>query len=155
DDDGMDVDEVERRLEELRARGLRPKLIYTIATFQLPTGTCLSLARRRRLIELARRWQVVVLEDNGYGELRFEGTRLPTLLELDDTGLVIQSDSFSKTVVPGIRLGWLAGSPEAIAGVAAVRQDLGVSQWMSRIMAEYLAEGKLDPHIAAANRVYA
>jgi 2-aminoadipate transaminase len=154
DDDGMVVDEVEQRLEELRARGLRPKLIYTIATFQLPTGTCLSLERRRRLIELAKRWQVIVLEDNVYGELRFEGERLATLLELDDSGLVIQSDSFSKTVVPGVRLGWLAGTPEAIAGVAAVRQDLGVSQWMSRIMAEYLAEGKLDPHVEAANRVY-
>jgi 2-aminoadipate transaminase len=154
DDDGMVVDDVERRLEELSARGLRPKLIYTIATFQLPTGTCLSLARRRQLIELARRWNVMVLEDNVYGELRFEGERLPTLLELDDSGLVIQSDSFSKTVVPGIRLGWLAGVPEAIAAVAAVRQDLGVSQWMSRIMAEYLAEGKLDPHIEAANRIY-
>ena len=154
DDDGMDVGEVERRLEELSASGLRPKLIYTIATFQLPTGTCLSLPRRRRLLELAKRWNTIVLEDNVYGELRFEGERLPTLLELDDSGLVIQSDSFSKTVVPGIRLGWLAGVPEAIAGVAAVRQDLGVSQWMSRIMAEYLAEGKLDPHIEAANRVY-
>jgi 2-aminoadipate transaminase len=95
-----------------------------------------------------------VLEDNVYGELRFEGERLPTLLELDDSGLVIQSDSFSKTVVPGVRLGWLAGVPEAIAGAAAVRQDLGASQWLSRIMAEYLAEGKLDPHIEAANRVY-
>jgi 2-aminoadipate transaminase len=154
DDDGMDVDEVERRLEELSARGLRPKLIYTIATFQLPTGTCLSLPRRRRLVELAKRWNVIVLEDNVYGELRFEGERLPTLLELDDSGLVIQSDSFSKTVVPGIRLGWLAGVPEAIAAVAAVRQDLGVSQWISRIMAEYLAEGRLDRHIEAANRVY-
>jgi len=154
DDDGMDVEEVERRLHELKDRGLRPKLIYTIATFQLPTGTCLSLPRRRRLIELAKRWNVIVLEDNVYGELRFEGERLPTLLELDDSGLVIQSDSFSKTVVPGVRLGWLAGAPEAIAAVAAVRQDLGASQWLSRIMAEYLAEGKLDPHIEAANRVY-
>jgi 2-aminoadipate transaminase len=154
DDDGMDVDEVERRLQELSSRGLRPKLIYTIATFQLPTGTCLSLPRRRRLLELARRWNVIVLEDNVYGELRFEGERLPTLLELDDSGLVIQSDSFSKTVVPGVRLGWLAGVPEAIAAVAAVRQDLGASQWLSRIMAGYLAEGKLDPHIEAANRVY-
>jgi 2-aminoadipate transaminase len=154
DDDGMDVDEVERRLHELSARGLRPKLIYTIATFQLPTGMCLSLPRRRRLLELARHWNVIVLEDNVYGELRFEGERLPTLLELDDSGLVIQSDSFSKTVVPGVRLGWLAGVPEAIAGVAAVRQDLGASQWLSRIMAEYLADGKLDPHIEAANRVY-
>jgi 2-aminoadipate transaminase len=154
DDDGMDVGEVERRLEELSARGLRPKLIYTIATFQLPTGMCLSVPRRRRLLELAKHWNVIVLEDNVYGELRFEGERLPTLLELDDSGLVIQSDSFSKTVVPGVRLGWLAGVPEAIAGAAAVRQDLGASQWLSRIMAEYLAEGKLDPHIEAANRVY-
>jgi 2-aminoadipate transaminase len=154
DDDGMDVDEVERRLGELEARGLRPKLIYTIATFQLPTGTCLSLPRRRQLIELAKRWNVIVLEDNVYGELRFEGQRLPSLLELDDSGLVIQSDSFSKTVVPGVRIGWLAGVPEAIAAVAAVRQDLGASQWLSRIMAEYMAEGKLEPHIEAANRVY-
>jgi 2-aminoadipate transaminase len=154
DDDGLVVDEVERRLRELVARGLRPKLIYTIPTFQLPTGTCLSLERRRRLVRLAQQWNVIVLEDQVYGELRYEGEALPTLLSLDDSGLVIQSDSFSKTVVPGIRLGWMAGQRDAIAGVAAVREDLGVSQWMSRIMADYLAEGRLDPHLEQVNRVY-
>lgn len=154
DEDGMDLDAVEDRLREFKAAGIRPKMIYSIPTFQLPTGTCMSLERRKRLIRLAKKWQVMVLEDNVYGELRFEGKRLPSLLGLDDSGLVMQADGFSKTVVPGLRLGWLAGHPEAVAGAANTRQDLGVSQWMARLMEEYMDEGKLEPHIERASAVY-
>jgi 2-aminoadipate transaminase len=154
DDDGIDVDAVERRLVEMRSEGVRPKLIYTIPTFQLPTGVCTSVERRRRLLELAEEHDVVVLEDNVYGDLRVEGEPLPTLLELDTTGRVVQAHSFSKIVAPGIRLGWMCAAPEAIEAMAAVRQDLGVSQWFARMMTEFLRRGRLDPHIARANTVY-
>jgi 2-aminoadipate transaminase len=154
DRDGMIIEELEQRLGELQAHGSRPKLIYTVPTFQLPTCVCMPLDRRRRLVEVAQKWGVVVIEDAVYTDLRYSGEPIPSLLSLDDSGLVIQSHSFSKNFVPGIRIGWMAGDHDMIAGMAAVRQDLGVSQWMSRMMAEYLRQGRLDPHIARANEVY-
>jgi 2-aminoadipate transaminase len=154
DGDGMIIEELEQRLRELQAHGSRPKLIYTVPTFQLPTCVCMPLDRRQRLVEVAQKWGVVVIEDAVYTDLRYSGEPIPSLLSLDDSGLVIQSHSFSKNFVPGIRIGWMAGDHDMIAGMAAVRQDLGVSQWMSRMMAEYLRQGRLDPHIARANEVY-
>lgn len=154
DDDGMDVDALARLLDELRAAGKRVKLVYTIATFQLPTGAVLSLPRRRRLLELADNHDFLVLEDHVYGALRFEGEPVPSLLSLDRAGRVLQADAFSKTIAPGLRLGWMAGHPQAIAALAAVRQDLGVSQWLSRLMTEFLREGLMAPHLARANAVY-
>lgn len=154
DEHGMDIDALATLLQEVDAAGGRVKMVYTIATFQLPTGAELSLPRRRQLIELAKRWQFVVLEDNVYGELRFAGAPLPSLLSLDDSGLVMQCNAFSKTIAPGLRLGWMAGQPETIAALAAVRQDLGVSQWLSRIMAEFLARDLFAAHLARANAAY-
>jgi 2-aminoadipate transaminase len=154
DDDGMDTEALAGALAETKAAGGRPKMVYTIATFQLPTGACTSLPRRLQLLELAEEYDLVVLEDNVYGDLRYSGEPLPTLLSLDTNGRVIQDHSFSKVCAPGIRLGWAAASEELIGAMAAVRQDLGVSQWTARAMAEYLRRGKLDPHIDKINAVY-
>lgn len=154
DEDGMDVDAVEAALQQMASDGITPKLIYTIPTFQLPTGSCLSLARRQRLVALAEEWNVVIVEDDVYGDLRYEGDALPTLLSLDTAGLVLQTHSFSKVVAPALRLGWATGSPQLVAALAAVRQDLGVSQWLSRVMTRWMAEGHLDDHIARANDLY-
>jgi 2-aminoadipate transaminase len=154
DREGLLVDELERRLAQLRREGRRLKLLYTIATFNTPTGISLSEARRRRVLELARQWEFVVLEDNVYGDLRYEGDPIPSMLSLDDSGLVLKIDSFSKTLAPGLRLGWVTGHPEAIGALSSVRGDLGVSQWTARIMARYLEEGLYDPHIASVNRLY-
>lgn len=154
DDDGIDVDVVEARIEAMIAEGVRPKLIYTIPTFQLPTGVCTSLERRQRLIDLAVRYDMVILEDNVYGDLRYEGQPLPSLLELDRSGRVLQAHSFSKIVAPGIRLGWIAASHEMIEALASVRQDLGPSQWFCRMMTQFLREDLLDGQIERANDVY-
>jgi 2-aminoadipate transaminase len=154
DEDGLSVDHLEKQLTAMRADGTKPKLLYTIPTFQLPTGLCTSLERRKRIIELAREWNIVIIEDAIYSDLRYDGERVPSLLELDDSGLVIQSHAFSKTVAPAIRLGWVAGDPEIVAGLARVRQDLGVSQWTARMMAEYVRSGLLDSHIDDIKAVY-
>lgn len=154
DADGMDIDAVEARLREMRSRGIRPKLIYTIPTFQVPTGTTLPLERRLRLLALAKAWNVLILEDNCYYELRYDGENLPTLFSLDDSGLVLQSDSFSKMLAPGLRMAWLAGAPEAMRAVATVREDLGVSQWTARMLEAYLADGRLDPHLDRVRVLY-
>lgn len=154
DADGLDVDALEAAIEEAGRRGLTPKLIYTIATYHLPTAAVLSLERRHRLLALAAEREMLIVEDNIYRCFRYDGEVPPTLLSLDREGVVIQSDGFTKSAAPGIRLGWMAGSPEAIAALATVRQDLGPNQWLCRIMTDYLAEGLFEPHIEKANDLY-
>lgn len=154
DAEGLDTDALEAELIRMRAAGVKPKLLYIVATFQLPTGVSTTLERRRRILELAHEYDFLVLEDNIYGDLRYSGEPIPTLLSLDTEGRVLQSNGFSKTVAPALRLGWIAASKELIAGLAAVRQDLGVSQWTARVMAEYVARGMFDEHIAYVNQVY-
>ena len=114
DGDGMPIDALESTLDRLQAEGRRPKFIYTIPNFQNPGGVTMSLARRRRLIEVARERELLVLEDNPYGLLRYEGEPLPTLYSLDAgavgrggaSDLVIYLGTFSKILSPGLRLGW-------------------------------------------------
>src|SRR3954463_3718297 len=106
DDDGMRVDEMEVVLDRLDAEGRRPKFIYTIPSFQNPAGVTLSLQRRQRLVEVAKERELLVLEDNPYGLLRYEGEPLPTLHSLDRGEFVIYLGTFSKILSPGIRLGW-------------------------------------------------
>jgi 2-aminoadipate transaminase len=114
DADGMQIDALESALDRLQAQGRRPKFIYTIPNFQNPGGVTMSLARRRRLVEVARERELLVLEDNPYGLLRYEGEPLPTLYSLDAAAvgrggasdLVIYLGTFSKILSPGLRLGW-------------------------------------------------
>jgi 2-aminoadipate transaminase len=154
DGDGLDLDALEQHIERLAGEGRRLKLVYTIATFNTPTGVCLSLERRRRLIEMARRWRFLVIEDNVYERLRYDGAPIPTLFALDDTGLVIKVDSFSKVVAPGLRLGWVTADPAVIRALSSVRGDLGVGQWIARTMTHYLEENLLEPHVVAMNALY-
>jgi 2-aminoadipate transaminase len=115
DDEGMPIDELERVLDELEREGRRPKLIYTIPNFQNPGGVTMSLERRKRLVALARARELLVLEDNPYGLLRYEGEPLPTLYSLDASttprggasDFVIYLGTFSKILSPGVRLGWV------------------------------------------------
>src|SRR3954469_4273133 len=112
DADGMRVDLLEETLDALERDGRTPKFIYTIPTFQNPAGVTMSLELRRRLVEVAHERELLVLEDNPYGLLRYEGTPLPTLRELDGGLYVMYLGTFSKILSPGIRLGWvLAPAP--------------------------------------------
>ncbi|MGH2967856.1 MAG: PLP-dependent aminotransferase family protein [Solirubrobacteraceae bacterium] len=108
DADGMRIDVLEAELDRLDAEGRVPKFIYTVPSFQNPAGVTLSLERRRRLVEIARRRELLVLEDNPYGMLRYEGEPLPTLYSLDGGEYVIYLGTFSKILSPGLRLGWTA-----------------------------------------------
>jgi 2-aminoadipate transaminase len=121
DGDGMPIDALESALDRLQSQGRRPKFIYTIPNFHNPGGVTMSLARRRRLVEVARERELLVLEDNPYGLLRYEGEPLPTLYSLDAqaagrggaSDLVIYLGTFSKILSPGLRLGW-AVAPRAV-----------------------------------------
>ena len=154
DSEGLQVDALEAELTRLRSEGRQLKMLYTITTFNTPTGWSLSLPRRRRLLELAEEYEFIVLEDNVYGELRYDGETLPTLMSLDTTGLVVKVDSISKTLAPALRVGWISGQPHWIGAMAGVRGDLGISPWLSRISARFFEEGLYDPHLARVNELY-
>ncbi len=113
DADGMRIDAMEAELARLDAEGRRPKFIYTIPSFQNPGGVTMSLERRRRLVEIAREREILVLEDNPYGLLRYEGEPQPTLRSLDGGDYVIYLGTFSKILSPGLRLGW-ASAPRPV-----------------------------------------
>jgi len=148
DADGMDVEALARLADE---HGAPPKLIYTIPTFQNPAGTTLSLERRERLIELAGAWGSVVLEDDPYSLLRFEGEDLPSLRELGaGRARVIAVHTFSKILAPGLRVGWVLAEPELIARMVDARQsmDTCTAPPMQRLVARFLADGLADEHLA-------
>jgi 2-aminoadipate transaminase len=146
DEDGMDVEALAAACEAGRV----PRLLYTIPNFQNPSGATLSAERRARLIEVAERHDILVLEDDPYGRLRFEGEALPGLVELAPPGRVIFTSSFSKTVAPGLRVGYLV-SPPAIAGplAAAASRTYISPALLSEAAIHQLIEGDLlEPNIA-------
>ena len=120
DRDGMRIDELERRSTSSSATGRRPKFIYTVPNFQNPAGVTMSLERRRELVRIAQERELLVLEDNPYGLLRYEGDPLPTLFSLDGGDFVIYASTFSKILSPGVRLGWTVG-----AAAGAGEDDIG------------------------------
>jgi 2-aminoadipate transaminase len=154
DADGMDVEALAGLVAE---RGAAPKLIYTIPTFQNPSGTSLSLERRERLIELASVWGAVILEDDPYSLLRFEGEALPSLRELGEgRARVIGVHTFSKILAPGLRVGWVLAEPEVIGRMVDARQsmDTCTAPPMQRLVARFLEDGLADTHLEALRGAY-
>jgi DNA-binding transcriptional MocR family regulator len=144
-EDGIDVAALASALEA----GARPKLAHIIPTFQNPAGYTLSLAKRRRLLELAREYDFVIFEDDPYIELRFEGEKLPTMLSLDEDDKVVYASSFSKTVCPGIRVGYLAGPVEVISAIQNLATETYISPSMvaESIVNEFCRSGAIDDSI--------
>lgn len=144
--DGLDVEALARALEA----GARPKLAHVIPNFHNPAGCTLSLEKRRRLLELAAEHGFLVFEDDPYVELRFEGERLPALRELDGGGeLVVYASSFSKTVCPGVRVGYLVGPEATIAAARELATETYISPSMvaQAIVAEFCGSGALERSI--------
>ncbi|MCU0257433.1 MAG: PLP-dependent aminotransferase family protein [Solirubrobacteraceae bacterium] len=156
DADGMRVDELEETLDRLEREGRRPKFIYTIPTFQNPGGVTLSLPRRRRLVEVAHERELIVLEDNPYGMLRFEGDRLPTLLELDGGHFVVYAGTFSKILSPGIRLGWAVAPRPVLAklNLGAQAATLCPSSFTQLFVNAYLESGHWEGYVAQLRELY-
>ncbi|MCX6027200.1 MAG: PLP-dependent aminotransferase family protein [Chloroflexi bacterium] len=160
DHDGMVTD----ALEEAMRTG--PKFIYVLPNFQNPTGVTLSLERRKRLVEIADRHGVPIVEDDPYGQLRFEGEHLPTVVRLDNEhrcngdpcyrGNVIYLSTFSKTLSPGLRLAWVVAPPEVIRKLVQAKQgaDLHTATFNQMIAFEVAREGFLDRHVRLIREVY-
>jgi 2-aminoadipate transaminase len=145
DDEGLDVDALEAEL----SRGGRPAFVYVIPTFQNPTGRTLSVERRRQLVSLASEHDLLVLEDDPYGAVRFEGDAPPTLFELDESGRVAYSSSFSKTVAPGIRVGYFV-LPERLAHAvesAAASTYITPALLSQATVHEFLRRGHLERNL--------
>lgn len=151
DREGMMVD----RLEAILSR-VRPKLIYTIPSFQNPTGACMSLSRRKTLLELAARHQVPVLEDDAYSLLHFGSPPPPPLASMDRTGTVIYLSTTSKMLCPGLRLGWMAVPPDLARLVAAAKQlsDLHNNNLIQRMVDLYIRRGLLEKHLELVRDKY-
>jgi 2-aminoadipate transaminase len=146
DDEGLDPDALERALES----GEKPAFVYTIPTFQNPSGRTLTSDRRRRLVELAHEHDLLVLEDDPYGLVRYEGEPPPTLFELDGGNSVMYSSSFSKTIAPGLRVGYFI----LPAQLEEELEALAVSTYITPVLLgqatvfEFLRRGNLEPNLA-------
>ena len=125
DENGMRMDLLEEKLGELEAVGKKPKFIYTLTTYQNPTGTCMPESRKRELIQLAARFQVPVVEDNCYGDVHFEGEVVPAMFAMDPEGDHIYIGSLSKIFAPGVRLGYLYAREPRFSEIVAKRYDAG------------------------------
>lgn len=152
DDNGMVVDELEKALEAHPDA----KMIYTIPDFQNPSGKTMSIERRRRVAELAKKYSIPVIEDCPYGELIFEGERNPSIKSFDDEGYVIYLGTFSKTFCPGLRVGWICAEPEIIQKYVLVKQgsDLQCNTAAQMQTARFMQEYDLNEHIQKIKEVY-
>jgi 2-aminoadipate transaminase len=149
--EGIDVAATEELLESLRLRGTHPKILYTIPTFQNPSGLTIPQSARVALLEVARRYNLVIIEDDAYRELYYDAASGPlpaSLYALDHDGRVIRTGTFSKILSPGMRLGWAIAQPEIIQRMLLLKEEGGTSSFAQHVAAEYARDGALTRHIA-------
>lgn len=151
DEEGIRTDLLEGALERHR-----PRLLYVQPTFQNPTATVMSEPRRRELLALARRFHCPVVEDDWAGDLRFEGRDLPSLHALDGGRHVIYLGTFSKKLMPGLRIGWVAAPPQVLEKLAGLKriQDCGTSPLLQAALHNFLEEGGLEQHLRRVRPAY-
>ena len=151
DEDGMRTDILASILERER-----PKLIYTLPTYQNPSGAVMSVERRRHLLELASRWHVPILEDDPYSELRYEGEPLPSLKALDENDLVLYQSTFSKALFPGLRIGYLVVPPVVLRQLALAKQgaDLHSNSFSQYLLERFVRDGHFAKHIENTKTAY-
>jgi 2-aminoadipate transaminase len=156
DADGMRIDLLEEALDRLEREGRTPKFIYTVPTFQNPAGVTMSIERRRRLVEIARERELLVLEDNPYGLLRYEGTPMPTLRELDGGLYVMYLGTFSKILSPGIRLGWVLAPPPVLHQINMGKQaaDLCSSTLSQLLVTSYFEQARWRDYVDTVKESY-
>jgi 2-aminoadipate transaminase len=154
DSDGLIVEALEETLERLAREGTRAKLLYTIPTFQNPAGVTLTTERRRRLLDVCARYKVLVFEDDAYGELRFTDERFTSLFSLAGGRGVIRTGTISKTIAPGLRIGWIKAQKPLIDALVRMRFDNGASPFNQRVVNAYVEAGCFEPHVEKMRGVY-
>jgi 2-aminoadipate transaminase len=157
DDDGLVVESLVAQLQKLRREGKPPLLLYTIPNFQNPSGVTLATARREAILALAREHGFLVVEDDVYRDLAFEGEVPPSFYALAEGQGVLRIGSFSKILAAGLRLGWLIAAPEHIhrfTHCGVLQMGGGANPFVAHVVAEYCRAGYLEPHIAQLRQVY-
>lgn len=155
DEEGMRVSELERELREAERVGKRVKLVYTISSFQNPTGVSISEARRRALLEVAAEHDALILEDDAYSELHFGDPPPQSLFAMSGGHGVVSVGTFSKILATGLRVGWIQARPEWIQFFGRMRFDMGQSVLIHRMLAEYIEGGRLEAHVELMRALYA
>ena len=155
-DEGIDTDSLRRNLKRLNRTGVNPKFIYTVPTFQNPSGETMSFNHRKELLDIASECDFLIIEDDPYSELIFEGERIPPIKSLDTKGRVIYISTFSKILAPGFRLGWTIASKEILDKLILTKQamDLCTNGFSQYIAYEYINGGYLDKHVEQIKKLY-
>ncbi|DAC72298.1 MAG TPA: aminotransferase [Thermoplasmata archaeon] len=155
-DEGIDIESLRRNLKRLHRTGITPKFLYAVATFQNPSGESISLEHRKELLEIASEYDFLIIEDDPYGELVFEGDPIPPIKSLDTKGRVIYIGTFSKVLAPGFRLAWVIASEEIINKFALTKQsgDLCSNMFVQYVAYEYVKGGYLDIQIKHITQLY-
>lgn len=151
-EDGMDLEKLEQALKTHK----NVKLLYIISTFQNPMGVTTSLQKRKQIYELAKKYHVIIFEDNPYGELRFAGQDIPTIKSMDKDGIVIYCGSFSKILSPGMRIGFVCAPKEIVTKLVVAKQisDVHTNLFFQMVVSEYLKQKDIDSHIAEIRTLY-
>lgn len=152
DNDGMNIEALEKALVENKDA----KFIYTIPNFQNPTGITMSYEKRKAVYSLAKKYGVLILEDNPYGEIRFAGENIPTIKSLDTEGLVVYAGSFSKVLSPGLRVGYAIGNKQIIAKLTVCKQtsDVHTPCLSQMITDEFLKQTDFEAHLEKLRAIY-
>ncbi len=150
--DGMNMEELEEKLKAYPDT----KLIYTIPNFQNPSGVTMSLEKRKKLYELAKKYGVLIIEDNPYGDLRYSGENVPCIKSFDTDGIVIYSGSFSKVVAPGIRAGYMVANKAAMAKMIVCKQgqDVHTAMWSQMVCNEFMTKYDFKGHLQMLRNLY-
>lgn len=156
DDSGMIISELNKKLKILKDTDEHYKFVYTVPDFQNPSGVTWTTERRRELVEIANKYDIIMVDDSPYRELRFEGEKPPTLDSLDNKDNVVTLRTFSKILAPGLRLGWIVAHEDIIKKLAIAKQsiDLCASGFNQLIASEFLSRGALEPHIEKIIKLY-
>ena len=157
DDEGLKTDLLEKALARLAKKGRKPKFIYVVPDFQNPSGVTMTLERRKRVLELAREYEVPIIEDSPYRDLRFTGKSIPMIFSLDKENYVIALGTFSKLLCPGLRLAWITAPSEWMERMVVAKQSMDLSSpiFTQLMVAEYLKRGLLPQQIERIRRLYA
>jgi 2-aminoadipate transaminase len=156
DKEGMDPYELEKAVVNLEKQGKKIKFIYVIPDFQNPSGITLTNERRLRIIEIAEKYDLLIVEDSPYREIRFEGIPQKLIYELDTTGRVMTLCTFSKIFAPGFRVGWVIGNPAILEKLVMAKQtaDLCTSAFVQKILARYMEKGLLENNLKKTIELY-
>lgn len=156
DQDNMRMDLFEDRVKKLARRGRQPKIVYVLPNFHNPAGVTMPEKSRKKLIDLASDFDLIVLEDDPYSELRYTGEHIPPIKSFDDEGRVVYMGTFSKILAPGLRTGWLVADPEILRKLVIAKQsaDVCTNVLSQRIAHEYIIQGHIGPQIEKIKKIY-